>query len=113
MAINLERVDGGREGNRAEKNEQVSDSQIENECVWYRSHRFVSYEDVNETTVSNDTHQKDDAKDDRNDISLWSLRIWYVGKLIFFCIIVVAAAAAIVDQSDVRIHFQQLTQHFD
>lgn len=44
----LERVDGGRERDRAQEHEQVAERQVEDERVRHRAHRLVSAQDVDQ-----------------------------------------------------------------
>lgn len=71
----VERVNGGRERDGKDKNEQVSERQIKDECVRNAPHRLVATQDVDEAAVADDAHQEDDPKDDGNNERLWSFAV--------------------------------------
>lgn len=82
----IKRVNSRRERNGAKKDEKVTDCQVEDVKVWKITHRFVTAKDENETSISNDANQEDNAKQDWHNVCLRPLAVSNitVGRQIHF-----------------------------
>lgn len=107
----VQRVNGGREGDREDEDQEIAQRQIEDERVGDAAHRLVTTQDVDEGPVAKDTDQKDETEQDRNDVRFRSIPVLDVAALLVVIFVHRRRQIGFVHRPRYRFVHQHLVQH--